>query len=624
MKKKGVLLLSGLLFMQAFGLLGMDVAASETTVMETQIESVRNVDEIENGLSEEQTAFTASATIPLEVNTLVSGTIEKSLDVKTYQITLEQDGYVNFLFIVPYIENPNKTKLWGLELYDADMNRIDIIARNGMEMDELTYNTGLAAGDYYVKIVPSTKVQIYNSFVPKPIDYQFKVNYHASVVWEREINNEFSQVNDIPTNNIIYGTLNPQADNPDSASSTIKHDVDYYRFRIDQPGYIRLDFSHSYYSELEYRLSEAWIYDADMEKVMKMEYLTNVLSDESPMVGVKPGYYYLKLSDSKYKFTEYEFLLHYTSVDDWEQEFNESYDTANPLVIEQAINGSIRMINDVDYYKFHTGHPGYYAVEFNLPEVNTNISYFRVNLYNSKMEMLDSIYSEEEGNKMSGLEKLVEGDYYLKVESDSDEEYCPDPYTLLVAPTTAFIDVPRIPGQWKFEAVKYISEKNIMGGVGGSDQFQPDSSLTRAMFATVLYRMAGSPAVVYSDKFTDVEDGKWYTQAILWANEEGIVAGYSDGSYGINDNITREQIAKMLNLYGKVQDYDISGKTALDDFTDKDIVSGWATGYMEWAVDAKMISGKPNGDGTYRLDPKGEATRAECAKMIMKFLEKYE
>ena len=76
-------------------------------------------------------------------------------------------------------------------------------------------------------------------------------------------------------------------------------------------------------------------------------------------------------------------------------------------------------------------------------------------------------------------------------------------------------------------------------------------------------------------------------------------------------------------MYGKSRGYDVSSTSSLDGFTDKGAVSNWAEGFLKWAVHAKMISGKPNGDGSYRLDPKGEATRAECAKMLMMFLEKY-
>ncbi len=187
-----------------------------------------------------------------------------------------------------------------------------------------------------------------------------------------------------------------------------------------------------------------------------------------------------------------------------------------------------------------------------------------------------------------------------------------------------FTDVPQIPGNWKYESIKYVYDRGIMGGVGGSSQFQPDHPLTRAMFATVLYRMAGEPETGYSSRFSDVKAGQWYSSAILWASSKGIVQGYSDGSYGINHNITREQIAKMLYLYGESRGYDVSGASSLEAFTDIGEVNRWAVGFLQWAVHAKMISGKPNGDGSFRLDPKGQATRAECAKMLRMFLEKYD
>ena len=186
-----------------------------------------------------------------------------------------------------------------------------------------------------------------------------------------------------------------------------------------------------------------------------------------------------------------------------------------------------------------------------------------------------------------------------------------------------FTDVAVQKGQWKYESVKYVYDHSIMNGISGTTLFQPDSPLTRSMFATVLYRMAGQPAVAFTDKFKDVVPGKWYSDAVIWANSKGIVAGYTDGNYGIDDYITREQIAKMLCEYARVSKYDLSGIKELSSFTDADKVSSWADGYMKWAVGVGMITGKPNGDGSYRLDPKGQATRAECAKMLMMFSEKY-
>lgn len=186
-----------------------------------------------------------------------------------------------------------------------------------------------------------------------------------------------------------------------------------------------------------------------------------------------------------------------------------------------------------------------------------------------------------------------------------------------------FSDIPKIVGNWKYDNVKYVYDNGIMNGISGTDLFEPDGKLNRAMFATVLYRMAGQPSVAFRNKFTDVKDGQYYSSAVIWGNAQGIVDGFNDGSYGVKTNIIREQIAKMLYEYASVRGYDVRGASSQDSFTDKEKVSGWAEGYMKWAVYAGMISGKPNGDGSFRLDPKGEATRAECAKMLTMFLKKY-
>lgn len=187
-----------------------------------------------------------------------------------------------------------------------------------------------------------------------------------------------------------------------------------------------------------------------------------------------------------------------------------------------------------------------------------------------------------------------------------------------------FTDIPEWPGYWKYDNVKYVYDRGIMNGIAGTTLFDPDGKLNRAMFATVLYRMAGSPKVEFKNTFSDVEDGKYYSDAVMWVSEKGIAQGFQDGTYGVTTYITREQIAKMLCEYAVKQGYDANGRTSLDSFTDEDSVNYWAIDYMQWTVNTGMISGKPNDDGSFRLDPKGEATRAECAKMLTMFLKKYE
>ncbi len=211
-------------------------------------------------------------------------------------------------------------------------------------------------------------------------------------------------------------------------------------------------------------------------------------------------------------------------------------------------------------------------------------------------------------------------------EPEPDPKPDPDPKPEPAPKKWIFTDVKEQPGDWKYDNIRVVYDRELMGAVGGSTLFQPDRPLSRAMFATVLYRMAGNPETVYRPVFTDVPAGEWYSSAIIWANSQGIVSGYSDGSYGKDDDITREQIAKMLYLYGEETGVNVSGRASLAAFTDSEKVSVWAVEYIQWAVDAGMISGKPNDEAgsSYRLDPGGKATRAECAKMLRMFLESIE
>ena len=161
-----------------------------------------------------------------------------------------------------------------------------------------------------------------------------------------------------------------------------------------------------------------------------------------------------------------------------------------------------------------------------------------------------------------------------------------------------------------------------MNGINGTTRFDPDEPLTRAMFATVLYRMAGEPSVTFENCFSDVGKGRYYDNAILWAYKSGIVNGYADGSYGVDDYITREQIAKMLRVYAQVRGYSTDERANISLYPDAFEVSGWATEHMSWAVGCGMINGK-NVGGTYYLDAKGNATRAECAAMLTRFMGRY-
>lgn len=169
---------------------------------------------------------------------------------------------------------------------------------------------------------------------------------------------------------------------------------------------------------------------------------------------------------------------------------------------------------------------------------------------------------------------------------------------------------------WFYEAVKYCFDHNLMAG-STATRFEPNGKLTRAMFAAVLYRLEGSPAVSYSDVFSDVPSGAWYTDAVIWANRNGVVSGYNDGSFGGNGSLTREQLASMLYRYAQFKGISTGSLANLSGYSDASKVSGWAEESMRWAVQADILGSTSTTSQV--LSPAGTATRAQCASILMRF-----
>ena len=170
---------------------------------------------------------------------------------------------------------------------------------------------------------------------------------------------------------------------------------------------------------------------------------------------------------------------------------------------------------------------------------------------------------------------------------------------------------------WFYNDVRYVYEKGIMDGTG-ADRFSPNAPLTRAMIVTILYRMAGSPAMSGVSDFKDVDSNKWFAKAVAWAAANGIVNGYGSGLFGPNDPVTREQLAAILYRYAVY-----GGMTAvtleenLGSFADTAQLSAYAIQAMNWAVGQGLI----NGSGS-NLVPKAQATRAQVAAIIHRYLER--
>ncbi len=181
--------------------------------------------------------------------------------------------------------------------------------------------------------------------------------------------------------------------------------------------------------------------------------------------------------------------------------------------------------------------------------------------------------------------------------------------------TNPFADVRE--GDWFFKAVGYVSQKGLMSGTS-EKSFEPNANMTRAMVVTVLYRLEGKPAAYPAGTFADVEDGKWYTDAVKWATANGIVSGYGGGVFGTDDSVTREQLATILYNYAKHKGYGVTKSADLGAYSDAQDISAWANYAMKWAV----AEGLMNGTTDATLEPSATATRAQVATILMRFAEK--
>jgi hypothetical protein len=172
---------------------------------------------------------------------------------------------------------------------------------------------------------------------------------------------------------------------------------------------------------------------------------------------------------------------------------------------------------------------------------------------------------------------------------------------------------------WYGEYVQYVTEKGYFDSTSATT-FSPNASMTRAMLATALYRMAGEPkaAGITSTSFTDVAPSASYADAVAWAYSVGVVNGKSETTFAPDASIKREEIAAMFYRYAdKVAKADMTASNNLSAFTDSTKLSSWATDSMKWAVGAKLI----NGVTTSTIVPQGTATRAQTAAMVMRLAD---
>lgn len=181
-------------------------------------------------------------------------------------------------------------------------------------------------------------------------------------------------------------------------------------------------------------------------------------------------------------------------------------------------------------------------------------------------------------------------------------------------PCSVFRDVDR--NAWYHEGLDYVVESGVMSGTGKTT-FEPSGVVSRAMTLQTFYAIAGKPGFAGTTAFSDVKSAAWYYSAVNWGARNELAAGYMDGTFRPNANVTREQLAVFFKAFAKYQKRDVSGKKDIRKYTDYSSISSYARDAMSWAVDAGLITGRT----MTTLAPKGTATRAELAQILYRYLQ---
>ena len=229
-------------------------------------------------------------------------------------------------------------------------------------------------------------------------------------------------------------------------------------------------------------------------------------------------------------------------------------------------------------------------------------------VYGDSSAPTGSVGTTHGGNSATGTGDDADDDN----KDDDNTDNTPDGNS---TPAGSFKDIK--PTDWYYNAVNFVLENNLFRGTSESS-FSPDTNMTRAMLVTVLHRLAGEPEVEGESVFNDVTSpADYFYNAVVWATQNGVLTGYDDGSFGANDNVTREQMVTILFRYAKEMGYDVTATDALANFEDANRISDWALDAMRWAVAVGLI----NGTDAHTISPDGAATRAQVATILQRFVE---
>lgn len=360
-------------------------------------EEVGFVDDVVPLAAEKPSVSSASN---ISLNTYHSGTLSDYSSENWYKFTISSAGYISLSFTHDYIESNGS--YWEARLYNSDQVRLTSYSFAGSKTSYTQGNVGVPAGIYYLRITHGT-------YFSAGIGYNVRINYTSSNVWETEFNDSYDTGNTINVNNVYYGSL------------CSYDDVDWYKFTVSSAGYISLGFVHDYI-ESSGGYWKAYLYNSGMIGLAVYSFSGSITSYRQGNIGVPAGTYYIKITNSTYAPTGYGYniKINYSSSNAWEKEFNDSYNTGNPINVNKDFYGSLCSSDDVDWYQFTLSNAGYISLSFEHDYIESSGGYWKAYLYNSGQVWLTSYsFAGSKTSYAQGNIGLPAGTYYLKIQHDT-------------------------------------------------------------------------------------------------------------------------------------------------------------------------------------------------------------
>ena len=358
-------------------------------------------------------------------NEVVTDNLESGSDKNYYKFSIDSDGYVSFNFNHQYVDGNNVR--WVLEFYDLNQELMfkEYFYGNVDESITITtQNAGIPVGTYYICVRP---YGVYSSQYSTAI-YNLRVNYTSDSSWETEFNDKISQADYISTNCFYNGSVMTASDN------------DYYCFKLNEDGYIRILFNHDYVDG-NYEKWVVSLYDIDEKEMIRYYYKGNVPEstiEETCNVGLSKGKYYIRIrpygsyNGSYYSFVNYCFGVSYNPTENCETEWNDLISTADYLSSAQTITGNQMTGSDKDYYYFESTKDGIVAIRFSHDYEDGKNTKWVVTLYDEKENQISqNMYAGNDTEISVDTNWMSAGKYYIKVAPYSSNYSCV-PYYLSV------------------------------------------------------------------------------------------------------------------------------------------------------------------------------------------------